>query len=933
MRMGAWLTAAIVFIAALSGCGGGGGGGREEGPPSAPPGIAVQPQDATIADGASAIFSVTATGSGPLSYQWRKHGAAIPGATGSIYATPLQTLADSLTEYSVVVSNAAGSVTSESVTLTVTPVAPRVTAPPQDMVVVDGSTVTFSVSATGSGTLSYQWLIDGVPAAGETGQTLSFVASPSDNGKHVSVTVSSAYGADASAQATLIVDPRAISFVDAPQDAMIVVGSQAQFSATASGTAPITYQWERSGDGGVSWTPVAGAVGPDFTLPSATLGWADARLRVKATNAAGPVASISALLSVKPNVRIVAGVTGGNGFADGTATQARFHGANGTAIDSAGNIYVADSINAVIRKVTPGGVVTTLAGQPQVHGHADGPASSAMFFGPNALAIDGSGNLYAGDGWRIRKISPSGVVSTLAGDGPGSNDGTGSGASFRDVRGIVSDAAGNLVVIDSSQNQIVRRVSSSGVVTTLAGTAGVLGSADGMGASASFTSLNAIAADGTGDFYVGDAATVRRVRSDGSVSLFAGLPGAFGTQDGPRLSARFIGISGLVFDNLGNLYIGDTNAFRRIASDGDTITLAGYGLSTGGDVDGAGGTAYVAMPSGLTLAPNGSAIVFASPGNGTVRSVTLGGTVTTIAGASPQYASVDGPGSTARVFSPGAIAADLAGNVYIPEGATNSVRRVVAGGQVSTIGLKNVVWSNVRSVAIDASGFVYLADVAAHQVGKMAPDGTVTILAGVAGVTGHQDGAGNQAKFSFPSGIAVDSAGNVFVADTANSTIRKVDSAGTVSTVAGQPGQCGHIDGSSAQSLLCNPKGMAFDRQGRLLIADEWSHTIRRLETDGMLTTVAGVPFLPGLGNGFVAAFKWPSAIAVDTDGNAFVADGGNAKIRRIAPSGFVSTVMGRSGVLALQPGVDGAINTPQGVAVLPGGRVVLTSEQALVGD
>jgi sugar lactone lactonase YvrE len=929
---GARLAAALAFMAALSGCGGGGGDGGAS-PPSAPPSISVQPQDATVADGASAIFTVTAAGSGPLSYQWRKNGTAIPNATASTYATPLSTLADSLAAYSVMVANAAGSVTSRSATLTVTPVAPRVTVPPQDMVVVDGATVTFSVSATGSGTLSYQWLIDGVAAAGETAETLSFVTNPSDNGKHVSVTVSSAYGTETSAQATLTIDPRAIGFVVGPQDASVVVGSQAQFSVAASGTSPITYQWERSDDGVASWRPIAGATGPSFTLASATLGWAGARLRVTATNAAGPVASTSAVLSVKPNVRIVAGVAGGTGFADGTGTQARFDGASGTAIDSAGNIYVADMVNAVIRKVTPGGVVNTLAGQPRVHGHADGPASSSMFINPNALAIDGSGNLYVGDAWRIRKISPSGVVSTLAGDAPGSNDGTGSGASFRDVRGIVSDAAGNLVVIDSGQNQIVRRVSSSGVVTTLAGTAGVFGSTDGIGSGASFTDLSAIAADGTGDVYVGAGPSVRRVRSDGSVTLFAGLPGAFGTQDGPRLSARFIGISGLVFDTQGNLYIGDTNAIRRIASDGDTITLAGRGPSNGGDLDGAGGTAFVAYPSGLTLAPNGNAIVFASPFNGTVRNVTLGGVVSTIAGASPQYASVDGSAGVARFFFAAAIAADAAGNVYLPEGVTNSVRRIGAGGQVSTIGLKNVVWPNVRSVATDASGFVYLTESSANLVGKMAPDGTVTLLAGVAGVTGQQDGAGNQATFSFPSGIAVDSAGNVFVADSSNGTIRKIDSTGTVSTVAGQPGQCGHRDGPPTQSLLCFPKGMAFDNQGRLLIADEMSHTVRRLEHDGTLTTAAGLPFLPGMSNGLVSAFKNPSAIAVDADGNVYVADGGNGLIRRIAPSGFVSTVIGRLGVLALQPGVDGAINTPQGVAVLPGGRVVLTSELALVGD
>jgi sugar lactone lactonase YvrE len=126
---------------------------------------------------------------------------------------------------------------------------------------------------------------------------------------------------------------------------------------------------------------------------------------------------------------------------------------------------------------------------------------------------------------------------------------------------------------------------------------------------------------------------------------------------------------------------------------------------------------------------------------------------------------------------------------------------------------------------------------------------------------------------------------------------------------------------------------MAFDGQGRLLIADELSHVIRRLESDGTLTTLTGLPFFAGLNNGLVASFKNPSAVSVDADGNVFVADAGNGLVRRIATTGFVSTVMGRPGVQALQPGVNGAINSPLGVAVLPSGRVVVTSEQAFVGD
>lgn len=896
------------------------------------PAIDVQPMAATVADGTSASFSVHATGSQPQSYQWLRNGVPVPGAnTASIVVDPAS-LTDSGATFSVQVSNAAGSVTSQAVALSVTPVVARITGAPQAQTVLDGATASFAVSAVGSAALRYQWYADGAPIAGATAVNYSVVATYADSGKQISVRVSNPYGSDTSVPVALRVDPRAPAFVAAPQDVAVQVGGSASFLVTASGTVPMSFQWERSNDGGVNWGPIAGAMATTFDIANATLAWHDARLRVRVTNVAGSMLSGTVALRLTPNVHIIAGTVGGSGFADGSGNQVRFNLPSGTAVDAQGNIFVADRFNSVIRKIAPSGVATTVAGRVRVNGLQDGPAAAALFNFPEALALDAAGNLYVGDSTLIRKIATDGTVSTVAGQRQaGSGDGTGSIAAFSAVRAIVSDATGNLVVVDGAANQTVRRVSRSGVVTTLAGSAGSLGDADGQGAAARFRDMSALAVDAAGNYFVADDHSVRRVTPDGTVALFAGAPGVPATIDGPRLLARFGNLSGLGFDRAGSLYLAEDSYIRRITPDGNTITLAGGGVSTGGDRDGTGGTAYLHYPTGMTPTPDGTRFIFTGRHNSTVRSVTLGGTVNTVAGVSPQYAHVDGPGTTARFFATSVIASDAHGSVYTPE--FNSVRRIDSAGTVLTLTLRHPNLVNISAIALDAAGTVFLADNQLHQIFRVAPDGSATVLAGIAGVTGHQDGPASLATFLFPGGLAVDRSGNVFVADTQNGTIRKIDTAGMVTTVAGRAGQCGNVDGVGPAALFCHPMGMAFDAQGRLYVADDWAHTIRRITSDGTVVTFGGAPFAAGLSNGFVSRFKGPTAVAFDVDGNLYVADTGNSVVRRVMADGIASTVIGQVGVMSLQTGAGGAINQPTGIAVLPNGRIVFTSELAVVGD
>jgi hypothetical protein len=272
-----------------------------------------------------------------------------------------------------------------------------------------------------------------------------------------------------------------------------------------------------------------------------------------------------------------------SGSADGTGSAARFNNPYGVAVDSAGNVYVADTDNYTIRKVTPAGVVTTLAGQPGTFGSADGTGSAARFNHPTGIAADGAGNLYVADYGTIRKVAPVGVVTTLAGSAGnfGSMDGTGSAARFWGPSGVAVDSAGNVYVADSADSTI-RKVTPAGVVTTLAG--GTFGSADGTGSAVQFNYPSAVAVDSAGNVYVADTDndTIRKVTPAAVVTTLAGLAGYgnWGSADGTGSAARFgaitappgagsdhvfFGPGGVAVDDAGNLYVADTgnNTIRK----------------------------------------------------------------------------------------------------------------------------------------------------------------------------------------------------------------------------------------------------------------------------------------------------------------------------------------------------------------------------------
>ena len=265
-------------------------------------------------------------------------------------------------------------------------------------------------------------------------------------------------------------------------------------------------------------------------------------------------------------VSTFAGDAGNPGSADGLGTNAQFYLPQGLALDAVGNLYVADTGNSTIRKITPAGFVTTIAGAAGIRNSFDGAAASARFFHPQALAVDSAGNVYVADTWNhtIRKITPAAQVSTLAGLAGkfGAADGTSSKARFNQPAGIALDSATNLFVTDF-RNHTIRKITPGGTVTTVAGLAGVWGNTDGTNSAARFFQPQGIVASSAGDLFVMDSGnhTVRQISALGTnwvVSTIGGLSGTAGNLDGTSSAAQFFFPAGLALDGAGDLHVADS---------------------------------------------------------------------------------------------------------------------------------------------------------------------------------------------------------------------------------------------------------------------------------------------------------------------------------------------------------------------------------------
>jgi sugar lactone lactonase YvrE len=578
-----------------------------------------------------------------------------------------------------------------------------------------------------------------------------------------------------------------------PSNSLAAAGAAVNCSVTVTGAGPFTYQWYLNG-----------------TQPLQSS-------------------------SVSSN-SIISTVVGG-GFSDGDpAVLAALYSPEGVTVDRFGNVYIAETGQNLVREVTTNGIIRTVAGtglrdfagNGRYSGDG-GPATNAKLFSPQCVAIDTLGNLFFTDqaNNRVRKVDTNGIITTVAGNGTScfsGDDGAATNAEINSATGVAVDTAGNLYIADSG-NEVIRKVDINGVITTVAGdrTAGYSGD----GGSATNTSLNnpmGIVVDGAGAIYIADAGNnrIRKVDVNGMITTAAG-DGTYGySGDGSYATNAELGnASSVTLDAAGNLVVADTlnERIRKVNSNGIISTVAGNGFITNrvdyapGDVggfsgdDGAATNAELNYPIGVAVDYAGNCFV-SDYFNQRIRKVDTNGVITTVAGnGAYAFGGDGGPAGLAQLHYAADVAKDGEGRLFVADNDNGIIRKIDANGVITTL-----------------AGSLYY------------------------GYSYSGDGgpATNAALFS-PAGVAADGVGNVYVADTFNQRIRKVNASNIITTVAGDGfissenyGGYSGDNGPATNAELNLPTGAAVDSSGNLFIADAKNSRVRKVDTNGIITTFAG---------------------------------------------------------------------------------------------
>ena len=650
--------------------------------------------------------------------------------------------------------------------------------------------------------------------------------------------------------------------------------------------------------------------------------------------------------------------SGASGHTDGTGTDASFYGPQGLEFGPDGNLYVSDINNNSIRKVTPEGVVTTFAGGARhpiyswaaESGYANGTGTNATFTSPMGLAFAPNGDMYVCDSGNglIRKVTPSGVVSKFVGSprtwGHADGDGNITRGAFANIGDFIVAANGDIYVADTNAYSI-RKVTPSGVITTFAGS-GIAGYVDGTGTNAQFGEVYDMALGPDGNIYTCEySGLIRKITPSGVVTTLAGNPGAIGNRyaDGIGTNAMFYYPYGLAFGPDGNIYVADVgnNCIRKVTLAGVVTTVAGnpgqYGYA-----DGTGTDAQFYYPYDLAFGPDGN-IYVADQENNSIRKVTPSGVVTTIAGPA------DG------ISSPSRITVASNGDIYVE--ATNFIRKITSQGVVTIVNDEPFPHP-VYSVKIfsDILYFGYYNSIQTITAGGSSSGGgssppptttstitttnytstitslqTTSLVAGVPNSAGFADGSAREGVlFNVPEGMAIGPDGNFYVADFANSCIRKITPSGIVTVFVGEPGVGGSLTGTGTNARFNGPIGVAFASNGDMYVCVERNSYIAKVTPSGVVTLFAGTPSAPSYadGTGTDARFGGPQGLAVAPNGDIYVADSQNNCIRKITPDGVVTTFAGsQTGGYADGTGTDAQFLYPSGVAVASNGDIYVTDQ------
>ena len=648
---------------------------------------------------------------------------------------------------------------------------------------------------------------------------------------------------------------------------------------------------------------------------------------------------------------------GGDG---GPATQAQLTAPYGVTTDSEGNIYIPDTENHRIRKVDTEGIITTFAGTGEEgYGGDGGPATEAKLDWPTGVAADDDGNVYIADrnNERVRKVDPEGIITTFAGTGEWGYDSDEDGGPAAEAllnwpTGLALDADGNFLYIADEYNNRIRQVDiASGIINTVAGMkrprlevgeeeeedADEDVGDDGPATSALLNRPTGVAVDGEGNLYIADRLhhRVRKVDTEGMITTIAGMADeGFGGDGGPATSAQLDQPSGVAVDGGGYIFIADrgNNRIRQIGPDGVITTILG---TEDGDEE-SDREAPLAAPRGLAVGSD-SNIYVADTGNHQIDVIDEAGVVSRVAGI--EGLRDGGPATQARLLEPTGVAIDADGTLYITDTGNRRVRMVDTNGIITTFaGSGKKGHEGDGGPALEAAfdcpggiaiyeGDVFIADACNNRVRKVDTSGIITAFAGT-GVQGPavfatplgDDGPATSARLIAPTALDFDSEGNLYITDPGNHRVRKVDTSGTITSVAGTGERSfSGDDGPAAEAQLSTPFGIAIEADGTIYIADFVypRNRVRKIDTAQIITTIAEVASSGGL--------------AVDLEGNVYIVQATVGRILKLSPSDMLNPIAGST-----KPGFSGdggpatlaQLDTPKGIDIDDDGNVYFADSE-----